>query len=98
MLPVGERAAAWTERCGVKAVWTVPTTGRKTASDWNRHGQCHGRCSGTENLAKPSRMDGGTESKPYAGWCGTRELTTPGDPILSYLFYAAYGWIDLIDL
>jgi len=22
----------------------------------------------------------GTE--PYAGWCGTRELITPGDPIL----------------
>ncbi len=21
------------------------------------------------------------ESKPYAGWCGTRELITPGDPI-----------------
>ena len=32
--------------------------------------------------AKPLRMDGGTESKPYAGWCGTGELTTPRDPIL----------------
>ena len=21
-------------------------------------------------------------TEPYAGWCGTRELTTPGDPIL----------------
>jgi len=31
--------------------------------------------------AKPSRMDGGTESKPYAGWCGTGELITPRDPI-----------------
>ncbi len=32
--------------------------------------------------ANADRMDGGTESTPHAGCCGTRELTTPGDPIL----------------
>ena len=36
--------------------------------------------------AKPPRMDGGTESKPYAGWCGTGELTTPRDPILPNIY------------
>ena len=37
--------------------------------------------------AKPLRMDGGTESKPYAGWCGTGELLiTPRDPIVLLCF------------
>jgi hypothetical protein len=30
-------------------------------------------------------MTAWTKSKPYAGWCGTRELITPGDPILLFL-------------
>jgi len=33
---------------------------------------------------------------PYAGWCGTRELTTPGDPIrrirsLGHVFVGDFG-------
>ena len=30
---------------------------------------------------KPRSHPAWTESKPYAGWCGTRELITPRDPI-----------------
>ncbi len=39
-----------------------------------------------QKTAKPSCMDAGTESKPYAGWCGTRELITPGDPIRLFIW------------
>lgn len=39
-------------------------------------------------------MVGGTESKPDARWCGTRELATSGDPIrlLCYLLRVPLGF------
>ncbi|MEY4244718.1 MAG: hypothetical protein RLZZ245_2303 [Verrucomicrobiota bacterium] len=39
--------------------------------------------------AKPDRMDGGTESKPHAGYYETGELTTPRNPILLFDSVAA---------
>src|ERR1035437_8904343 len=39
---------------------------------------CGGRHGGSKI---PRSLTAWTKSKPYAGWCGTRELTTPGDPI-----------------
>jgi hypothetical protein len=61
---------------------SVANSEKGDLSGEGRLGECpKGRASGKSQNAKPSRMDGGTESKPYAGWCGTGELTTPRDPI-----------------
>src|ERR1035437_854321 len=58
------------------------TTGRRPESDWNRPVQCSGRRGG---MKIPRSLTAWTKSKPYAGWCGTRELITPGDPIRPHL-------------
>jgi hypothetical protein len=79
--PSGAWVLEWGLQGEVQRAWRANNLSEHLNGSSGPGAACQCSITGTPAPKIPRSLTAWTKSKLYAGWCGTRELITPGDPI-----------------